>query len=136
MFIVVEAWSWPFLSKDGPGPGFMPVAVGIALVALCAWQVISALAAAPAGPVKRPPTDWQSVRRALAAWSAFAIAIALLKPLGFFLTFVLFTFFLVVVMYRRTVTTGLVVSLLSAAGFYVIFVTALRIKLPPGPLGF
>jgi hypothetical protein len=42
----------------------------------------------------------------------------------------------VVVMYRRRVITGLAVSLLSTAGFYLVFVTALRLKLPVGPLGF
>lgn len=135
-YIVFEAWDWPFLGPDGPGPGFMPIGVGAALIALCAWQVVAALGEAPAGAEKGSGTDWSRVRRALAAWAAFAVAIALIKPLGFFLSFVLLGFFLVVVMYRRSVATGLAVSLFSAAGFYLVFAVALRIRLPAGPWGF
>jgi hypothetical protein len=60
----------------------------------------------------------------------------LLKPLGFLLSFALLTLFVVAVMYGRPLKTALAAAVGNAVGFYLLFVLALDISLPVGPLGF
>jgi len=80
--------------------------------------------------------NWREIARALTAWAALALCIGLLKILGFLLAFGLFTFFLIAVMYRRTLGTALAVSASMSAGFYLLFPLALNVALPVGRLGF
>lgn len=80
--------------------------------------------------------NWREIGRALAAWAGLAACVGLLKVLGFLLAFGLFTFFLVAVMYRRTLGTAAAVSLGMALGFYLLFPVALNVALPVGWLGF
>jgi putative tricarboxylic transport membrane protein len=134
IFIIFEARRWEYLGPDGPGPGFFPLWYGIALVALSVLLVGMSLAQRarePGGAV-----NWREVGRALAAWAGLAACVGLLKVLGFLLAFGLFTFFLVAVMYRRTLATAAAVSLGMALGFYLLFPVALNVALPVGRLGF
>jgi len=134
IFIIFEARRWEYLGPDGPGPGFFPLWYGIALVALSALLVGMSLAQRardPGGAV-----NWREVGRALAAWAGLAACVGLLKVLGFLLAFGFFTFFLVAVMYRRTLATAAAVSLGMALGFYLLFPVALNVALPVGLLGF
>jgi hypothetical protein len=138
-YIVLQARDWSFLTADGPGPGFMPIGVGAALMLLAAAQVLRALygsSRSTAAELAVTASDGErSVPRALASWVAFAIAIVLVKPLGFLLSFGLLAFFLVTVMYRQSLLKGVLVATLSALGFYLVFDVALRITLPAGLLG-
>ena len=132
--IIVEARGWEYLGPDGPGPGFFPMWYGIAMVALSLLLIgVTVLrpAVSEAGPV-----DWGEVRRALATWAAFAGSVALLKVLGFLLSFALLTLFVVWIMYRRPLATALAVAASSSAGFYLLFPLALNVSLPVGMLGF
>jgi len=134
IFIIFEARRWEYLGPDGPGPGFFPLWYGIALVALSALLVGMSLAQRarePGGAV-----NWREVGRALAAWAGLAACVGLLKVLGFLLAFGLFTFFLVAVMYHRTLASAAAVSLGMALGFYLLFPVALNVALPVGLLGF
>lgn len=134
MFILAEARGWEYLGPDGPGPGFFPLWYGMALVALSVLLVGMSLAQRarePGGAV-----NWREVGRALAAWAGLAVCVGLLKVLGFLLAFGLFTFFLVAVMYRRSLGTALTVSVSMAVGFYLLFPVALNVALPVGRLGF
>jgi len=134
VFIIVEARGWEYLGPDGPGPGFFPLWYGICMVALSLVLVVtSALRTAPA-TVSRP--NWTEVRRALSAWAALALSVGLLKILGFLISFGLFTFFLVSVMYRRALGTALAVAVGVSLGFYLLFPLALNVTLPVGRLGF
>jgi putative tricarboxylic transport membrane protein len=134
VFIITEARRWEYLGPDGPGPGFFPLWYGIALVALSALLVGMSLAQRARGP--GGAVNWREVGRALAAWLGLAACVGLLKILGFVLAFGLFTFFLVAVMYRRTLATAAAVSLGMALGFYLLFPVALNVALPVGRFGF
>jgi hypothetical protein len=138
-YIVMQGRDWSFLTAEGPGPGFMPTGVGAALIVLALWQMIGALAGSShstkAETALAASDGERSVPRALSSWVAFAIALALVKPLGFLLSFGLLAFFLVTVMYRQSVLKGVLVATLSALGFYLVFTVALRITLPVGLLG-
>ena len=134
VFIIIEAWRWEYVGPDGPGPGFFPLWYGIALFALSLLLIgmtLAQRARAPGGAV-----NWREVSRALAAWAALAACVGLLKILGFLLAFGLFTFFLVAVMYRRSLGTAVAVSVGMSCGFYLLFPLALNVALPVGKLGF
>jgi putative tricarboxylic transport membrane protein len=134
VFIITEARSWEYVGPDGPGPGFFPLWYGIALVALSVLLIgttIAQKAREPGGAV-----NWREVGRALAAWAGLATCVGLLKILGFLLAFGLFTFFLVAVMYRRSLGIAVAVSVGMSFGFYLLFPLALNVALPVGKLGF
>ena len=134
IFIVLEARRWDYLAPDGPGPGFFPMWYGVAMIALSVLVVIGALRERAGKPGER--VDWAGVVRALVAWAALTASIALLKVLGFLLAFGLLTFFIVSVMYRRSLVYGLAAGAVSALGFYLVFPYALSVALPVGVLGF
>jgi putative tricarboxylic transport membrane protein len=135
VFIIVEARGWEYLGPDGPGPGFFPLWYGIALLVLSllliGWSVRRGAAPESVGRV-----NWRDVGRALTAWAAFTACIALLKVLGFLLSFGLMTLFVVAAMYRRPLKVALPVAAGTALGFYLVFPLALNVSLPVGVLGF
>lgn len=133
VFISASAWQWEYYGEEGPGAGFFPLWIGLALVSVSLWQVALALGRRPQGA---RPRQWQPTMRAFAAWSAFALAVALLKPLGFVIAFALVTLFIVCVMFGRRFATSALVAVGSAAAFFLVFVIALGLKLPAGPFGF
>jgi putative tricarboxylic transport membrane protein len=133
VFIITEARRWEYLGPDGPGPGFFPLWYGIALVALSVLLIVTTFAQKARQP---GAVNWREIGRALAAWAGLAACVGLLKVLGFLLAFGLFTFFLVAVMYRRSLGAAVAVSVGMALGFYLVFPVALNVALPVGWLGF
>jgi putative tricarboxylic transport membrane protein len=131
--IVVQAWQWEYLGPEGPGPGFFPLWYGMAILALSALLVVSYWRGASR---PRNAIEWVRVGRALSAWLALAVSVALFKVLGFVVAFALLTYFMVAVMYRRPHKTALLAAAASGAGFYLVFDLALGLALPSGILGF
>jgi len=135
IFIIVESRSMEYSGIDGPGPGFFPLWYGIAMVVL-SLLLIAASFLRRAENAKRKPLNWREVGNALVAWLAFALCVGLLKTLGFMLSFALLTFFIVAVLYRKSLATAAITAGSCAAGFYLVFPLALRVSLPTGILGF
>ena len=134
-YIIVESRQWDYLGIDGPGPGFFPLWYGVAMVVLSLLLIAISLTR-EAGAVRRKAVNWGEVGNALLTWLAFAICVGLLKVLGFLLAFALLTFFIVAVMYRRTLKAALLTAAGCALGFYLVFPLALNVSLPVGKLGF
>ncbi|HEY7655615.1 MAG TPA: tripartite tricarboxylate transporter TctB family protein [Burkholderiales bacterium] len=135
VFVAAQAWDWPYLTKDGPGPGFFPLWIGLLLAALSIALV--ALQARDAAAGRAPEkTDWRGTGRVLVGWLAVMAAAALLKPAGFVVSYVLLTAFLIRVVFRQRWTQAAAVSLGSAAAFWLLFVKLLKVRLPAGPWGF
>ena len=132
-YIVFEARRWEYLGPDGPGPGFFPLWYGVCMIGLALLLVVLSLRRADS-PGK--PVNWREVGRALTAWTGLALCVSLLKLLGFLLAFGLFTFFLVAVMYRRSMATAATVAVGTSLGFYLLFPVTLNVALPIGKLGF
>jgi putative tricarboxylic transport membrane protein len=132
-YIFVQSLAWDYYTADGPGPGFFPVWYGVAMVVLSLALIVGRVrqASAAGGLV-----EWQGAGRALATWAAFALSVALMVPLGFFVSFALLTFFLVVFIFGRSPIAGLLTAAGLVIGFDQIFAVCLDLQLPAGYLGF
>jgi putative tricarboxylic transport membrane protein len=133
--VAVEAWGWPYLSKDGPGPGFFPLWIGIALVGLSGLLIARQYAEVRGGKPAEA-TNWKGAGPVLIGWAALMVAAALIKFAGFTVTYALLTVFLIRVVFRQSWRAALMVSAASAAAFWILFVKLLRVQLPAGPWGF
>ena len=134
-FVLRQAWGWPYLTADGPGPGFFPVWIGICMIALATLLVVVQLVHA-FGRSPVAATNWSGAGRVLAGWAGLMIAIALLKPAGFVASFLLLTMYLVMVIFRRRFLPALILGVAASAGFWLLFVMLLKVQLPVGPWGF
>ncbi|KPK19502.1 MAG: hypothetical protein AMJ67_05250 [Betaproteobacteria bacterium SG8_41] len=134
-FIMIHAWDWPYLTADGPGPGFFPLWIGICITALASVLVVLQLVHA-AGQSPVAATKWSGAGRVLAGWAGLMVCIALLEPAGFVASFLLLAVFLVMVIFRRGFLPALILGASASAGFWVLFVKLLKVQLPAGPWGF
>lgn len=134
VYIIMQARQWEYLGSDGPGPGFFPLWFGIAMLGLSLLLVGMSSSARKTKPDKA--VEWGKIGSALSAWAGVALCVSLLKVLGFVLAFGLFVFFLVAVIYRRSLGAAAAVSVGLALGFYLLFPLVLNVELPVGKLGF
>ena len=130
VFILTQALQWSYLGPDGPGPGFFPVWYGLLMVVLSLGLVLRA--AIRPDPEARSAVDWRGTGRALLTWAMFAVAIALMVPLGFLASFGMLTFAVVCVVMGKPVLAGLATAFGAAAGFWLVFGLALGLNLPTG----
>lgn len=133
-YVVSEAVRWEYLGPDGPGPGFFPVWYGAVMIVLSVVLVLQNVMSGAA--VAGKPVNWREVGRVLIVWAGFVASVALLKVLGFILSFGFFVLFVVAGMYRRPMRVAISVAVGCAAGFYLVFPFALDVRLPTGILGF
>ena len=133
VYIITEARNWTYTGNDGPGAGFFPLWYGIVMVALSAVLVVSSVRrkSSSAGRV-----DWRAIGRVGATWVTLAIAVALLKLIGFVLSFALLTFTIIRFLYLQPALRALIIAVAYAVGFWLLFDLALGIELPAGWLGF
>ena len=135
VYIVTEAVQWPYLNKDGPGPGFFPFWTGLCILGLAAGLIaLQAQHAIKGGAVEK--TNWAGSGRVLAGWAGLMVSIALLEPAGFTVSFLLLTIFLVMGVFRRSLVAALAVGIGASFGFWLLFVKLLKVQLPAGPWGF
>jgi putative tricarboxylic transport membrane protein len=131
-YVVVEARGWDYLTPEGPGAGFFPLWYGIAMIALSLVLVAGSVR----GRGERGPRDTLGITRALALWVALAVSVGLLKVIGFAASFALLTFAVITWLYGKRWTLAAAIGIASGAAFYLLFVVALGVSLPAGPLGF
>jgi len=134
LYIFLQAQQWNYSGPDGPGPGFFPTWYGLGMIALSLVMVAQKVRRgilAQTGAI-----DWRAAGRGLGTWAAFTLSVALYKPLGFTVSFGLLTFFLVAVIFRRSLLTALLTAIGVAAAFWLTFAAALDVALPTGLFGF
>jgi hypothetical protein len=105
------------------------------LVLLAAYLMIASIAR-PRSAGANESQSWKTTGRALAGWLALMVAIALLARIGFALSFVILTMFLIVSLDRRPALLAAGVALGLAVAFHLIFVVALDVSLPKTSWGF
>jgi len=136
MYICVESIRLPLGSFRDPGPGFLPLLVGILLGALSLISFFQARTAKlpessePWYPRKR----WKNLVWVLGALLAYA---GILDALGFLVS----TFLLLILLFRsslepRSWPWAVGGSLIASVSCYVVFELWLRTQLPKGFLGF
>ena len=129
-YIVVAAHRWDYMTEEGPGAGFFPTWYGAIMLALSILLVLGAVVK----PSQRAPVRWKDVSRAMAAWAAFVVCVAIMPTVGFAIAFALLTAFIVRVMCGERLRTALIVGIVGSAGFYALFELALDLALPKGLL--
>ncbi|HEV8720027.1 MAG TPA: tripartite tricarboxylate transporter TctB family protein [Candidatus Binatia bacterium] len=135
IYVISVASKLPYVSEVGPGSGFFPLWLGIGLVLFASCLIFASFS--PLGSeAKSESQSWKTSARALAGWLAMMIAIALLGRIGFALSFVILTMFLIVALDRRPARLAVAVGIGLAVAFHLIFVIALDVSLPVGPWGF
>ena len=120
----------------GPGAGFLPFWLGVAMAALSVMLLVNATREPVTAGARAPfPTGWKLLPlvETVIGLGAF---ILLLEVLGFLLATALLTAFLLKVVEReRWVTTGLV-AVANAGALYIVFRILLGVSLPKNVLGF
>ena len=135
IFIIYEASGLEYIYEHGPGPGFLPLWIGIALSALAAALVAKSVRL-PRPAAQNAKAESRNLLKPLIAWSALLAMIFLVDVIGFLPSFALAAVFLVAVLDRQPLYKAAAVSLGATLGFYLIFVFALGLRLPRGPWGF
>jgi putative tricarboxylic transport membrane protein len=132
----VEALRLRYYTSLGPGPGFFPFWLSLALGA-CALALL-------AQAVRMPPPEAKSERlwpdrsgayKILAVLACLIATIVLLEPLGYRLTMLAVYAFLLFTLGRRDYLVMALVSLAGSFGVYYLFVNWLQVPLPAGPFG-
>jgi len=135
-FVIHQASALPYTSESGPGPGFFPLWIGIG-IALCSCFMLYAYSfRTDTNTEPRAKTSTAEITRALVAWLAFVLAIAVLPLFGFAVSLGLLTMLLILGLDRRSPWTAAGVALGLAFGFHLVFPVALSVSLPAGPWGF
>lgn len=120
----------------GPGAGFLPFWLGVAMAILS----ITLLVNATRGPVRAsdasPFPRGHAIVAILETAGALAAFILLLETLGFLLSIALLTAFLLRIVERMGWPTTVTVAIANSAGLYVVFRMLLGVSLPKNILGF
>ena len=135
VYVISVAAKLPYVSDVGPGHGFFPLWLGIGLVTFAAALMFASFTSS-VRKSQSSKQSWNSMIRPLAGWFAVMIAIALLGKIGFALSFIILTIFLVLALDRRPALLAVVVAVGLAVAFHLIFVVALDVSLPKTVWGF
>ena len=130
----VAARSYTYWGAHGPGSGFFPFWLGVAMAILAALLLV--------GAVRRtePGQSWiprgHGLVRLASVVGASALFIVLMPVLGMTLTTALFLLGLLRFLEGHTWAVALGVALATSAGNWAIFIWWLGVPFPLGPLGF
>jgi hypothetical protein len=135
LLLSVWALTYQIGSFIQPGPGFLPLGLGLLLIFLSSTLLL--VQGKKASPVKQRElsslfTGW---RRLAYTVLVLLVTIFLFEQIGYLFTVFLLVFFSMLVTGPRNWRTPLIVALCSALGIYVVFVLLLKQELPRGPLG-
>jgi putative tricarboxylic transport membrane protein len=112
-----------------PGPGFMPFALGIALLLLSLLVVL-----VPGKKPKEAVWDWIALKRNLFILAGLLIYMLLFKPLGFYLATFLLLVFLMKLSGEKRFKRSLAISFITIVLIYIVFYRLLVIPFPQGIL--
>lgn len=135
-FVARESLRLRFYTPLGPGPGFFPFFLALILGAL---GVVMGLQAT-FGRAEPTPADFFASRAGYLKMASVMVTIGaiagLLEPLGFRLTMLGATLYILWAFGRPSVFVTAIVSLAGSFGVFHMFVRWLSVPLPVGVLGF
>ena len=117
----------------GPGPGFFPFWLSLIGAALTVGILIQDARSPDTGTIEIP--DRQAALQAGAVLAALAAAAALLEPLGFRPTMLLFIAGLLTALGARSPYAIVLTALAGSFGVFHVFYYCLKVPLPFGALG-
>jgi hypothetical protein len=140
IFVIQQSRQLTYQDEFGPGPGLLPLWLGVLLTALAFGQAAAALRR----PGGQPPVSTSSEadanqsrpRRLLLTLAGLALTAGLLEWLGFIVSFALLAFFLVYMVERRSFTQAVTVALVMSLAFLLVFRVIVPIPLPLNAWGF
>src|SRR5574341_925200 len=131
--VVREAAKLPFGVVRHPGPGFVPLWIGVGLGALSI--VLGAQALRARGTDARAGrTEGGQWRRVAGLLVALAVYVLALSSLGYPISTFLLVLFMLRPLLRRRPVAALGLAAFAAGGSYLLFGVWLKVPLPPGPL--
>jgi putative tricarboxylic transport membrane protein len=136
VYIAMASAQYSYLTDEGPGPGFLPFWLGIAILSLALCLLVANRLGAAAPNTMAKLSSWTAESRALSAWIALMATILLSPTLGFAVSLMLLTVFIIACLERRSLWSAVVVALGLGIGFHLIFVVLLGVSLPTSILGF
>ena len=132
-FIAYESLKLKYYTSLGPGPGFFPLWLSLALAALAAAMFFQATFKAS----EPRPADFRDSRtgylRAVAICVAWIWATLMLERLGYRLTMLVFFPVLLFALGRVKWWLVVVISLLGSVAVFYVFSVGLSVHLPVGP---
>lgn len=134
--VIEGARRMPPSGTFGPGAGFLPFWLGVAMAILSIILLVNATREPTQASGRSPFPKGAAVLSILEAVGALAAFIFLLEILGFLLAIALLTAFLLRVVERERWLTTVLVAVANAAGLYVVFQILLGVSLPKNILGF
>jgi hypothetical protein len=131
--IVAVATAWPleFWSDFGPGPGFLPAALGVALAIMGPAVALASFRARDASR-----TSASSLRKPLVVTGVMAAYLVLLDVVGFVAATALFLFTLFRWVESRGTGQAAALAVCITLGLYLLFVVVLETPLPSGALAW
>jgi putative tricarboxylic transport membrane protein len=120
----------------GPGAGFLPFWLGVAMAILSIILLVNATREPVQASGRSPFPKGRPVVAILETVAALAAFFLLLETLGFLVSIALLTAFLLRAVEREGWLTTLMVAVANSAGLYVIFQMLLGVSLPKNILGF
>jgi hypothetical protein len=127
---IATASGLPYMGEFAPGSGFLPLWLGVCLVALSGVHVLSCLRRqAPHMPTGR----W---RKVLAVALGLFVCVAVIEPLGFVVAVGAYLLFLLRAVEKEPWRTSLGVTVGAVGVLFALFHVWLHVPLPKGPWGF
>jgi putative tricarboxylic transport membrane protein len=120
----------PLGSLQNPGPAYVPVLLATLLLVL--GIAVAVLGGGAARVAEVGWSEWKHGVMILAVCAFMALA---LERLGYRLTIAIALAFLIWVLERQSILSGLTFAVLFAMGSFYLFETLLRVPLPRGPWG-
>ena len=133
-YALTAARSYTYWGAHGPGSGFFPFWLGVAMAVLAALFLVGAVRQSGPGAAWLP--DRRGAVRLGAVVGASALFIALVPLLGMTLATALFQLGILRFLEGHTWPTALGVSITTAAANWAIFTGWLSVPFPTGVLGF
>jgi putative tricarboxylic transport membrane protein len=131
--VAYESLQLKFYTPLGPGPGFFPLWLSLALAGLTGAMFHQATYGKPEPMAPDFFDSKLGYLRALAICGAWTWATVMLVPLGYRLTMLVFFPFLLLSLGRVKWTTILLFTVIGSLVAYGLFTRVLRVNLPPGP---
>jgi len=139
LFSILVIWGsldLEYYTKLGPGAGFFPLWLGVAMGALSLiWFVqVFRRTGNPAKATFLP--DRSGMMRILAIIASLVAAALVMNLLGFQVAMFLLLIFLLLILGRQSIWLTVIVALAGSVGVYRVFVTYLDVQLPAASLAF